>query len=215
MIRFGFGGLGGFAWQSLLDGGTGAAWNDFVSLWHSRFAAYAPLEAKSGAAAQAGIVPQAGLETTAAASSPAAAVPQSAGAAEKADPQAAFAALAESNDHFGTLYSYDFSEQMMAKLTGKDALDRGVWHGALSAGSFEADVAKALGDALTPGHGLFFTPDTGDLAGQAFLVVDGNGVAGFQAGDDMVYALMPVYLHWGDVHAVTPFDQILVAPHGG
>ena len=208
-----FSGVGAATWQSLLGDGATSSWADLVSLWHTRFAASAPLELKSGAAAQAGIVPHLAAESTATAQS--AGEPQDAEHSAAADPVAAFHALADESGRFGTIFSYDFSEKAMAKLTGADALDRGIWHGALSASTFEADIAHALGDKLTPGHGLFFTPDTGDFAGQAFLVVDANGQAGFQAGEDMVFELMPVYLHWGDIHAVTPLDQLVAAPHVG
>ena len=34
-----------------------------------------------------------------------------------------------------------------------------------------------------------FTPTSGNLAGHAFLIVDGNGTAGYQAGADLVIEL--------------------------
>jgi hypothetical protein len=34
---------------------------------------------------------------------------------------------------------------------------------------------------------LLFTPSTGDLHGHTLMVVDANGVAGYQAGHDMVF----------------------------
>ncbi len=36
---------------------------------------------------------------------------------------------------------------------------------------------------------MIFTPDLGTLAGDHFLVVDANGVAGYQAGQDLVIEL--------------------------
>jgi hypothetical protein len=36
---------------------------------------------------------------------------------------------------------------------------------------------------------VLFTPTTGNLAGHAFLIVDENGVAGYQAGADVVIEL--------------------------
>ena len=36
---------------------------------------------------------------------------------------------------------------------------------------------------------MLYSPDAGDLAGTLFLVVDGNGEAGYQAGEDFVFAL--------------------------
>ena len=35
----------------------------------------------------------------------------------------------------------------------------------------------------------FSRPDSGDLAGVIFLVVDGNGEEGYQAGEDFAFAL--------------------------
>jgi Ca2+-binding RTX toxin-like protein len=62
--------------------------------------------------------------------------------------------------------------------------------GSLSAASFDEDLAAALGeDGLGAGRAVLFTPDAGDLAGTLFLIVDGNGEAGYQAGEDFVFAL--------------------------
>lgn len=62
--------------------------------------------------------------------------------------------------------------------------------GSLSAASFDEDLAAALGeDGLGAGKAVLFTPDAGDLAGTLFLIVDGNGEAGYQAGEDFVFAL--------------------------
>ena len=36
---------------------------------------------------------------------------------------------------------------------------------------------------------MLYAPDAGDLAGKLFLVVDANGVAGYQEGEDYVFAL--------------------------
>ncbi len=70
-------------------------------------------------------------------------------------------------------------------VTGFDAAVAG---GALSLASAAADLTAALG-SLGAGHAVLFTPDAGDLAGNLFLVVDGNGVAGYQEGEDYVFAL--------------------------
>lgn len=70
-------------------------------------------------------------------------------------------------------------------VTGFDAAVAG---GTLSVASAAADLAAALG-GLGAGHAVLFTPDAGDLAGAVFLVVDGNGVAGYQEGEDYVFAL--------------------------
>jgi Ca2+-binding RTX toxin-like protein len=67
-----------------------------------------------------------------------------------------------------------------------DILDRG----ALSLASFDADLAVALGGLLGGGEAALFTADAGDMAGRNFLVIDGNGQAGYQAGQDYVLELV-------------------------
>jgi hypothetical protein len=38
-------------------------------------------------------------------------------------------------------------------------------------------------------HAVLFTPDSGDLAGDTFLIVELNGTAGYQASQDLVIKL--------------------------
>lgn len=52
---------------------------------------------------------------------------------------------------------------------------------------FNQELAAAVnGTNLLAGHAVLFTPDSGSLAGHVFLVIDQNGVAGYQAGADYV-----------------------------
>jgi Ca2+-binding RTX toxin-like protein len=60
--------------------------------------------------------------------------------------------------------------------------------GTLSTASFNADLGAVLG-GLGAGRAVWFAPDAGDLAGKIFLIVDGNGVAGYQTGEDYVLAV--------------------------
>lgn len=66
--------------------------------------------------------------------------------------------------------------------------DSAIETGALSEASFGEDLGAALG-GLGAGHAVFFRPDSGDLAGVIFLIVDANGEEGYQAGEDFVFAL--------------------------
>ena len=66
--------------------------------------------------------------------------------------------------------------------------DAAVRAGSLSNASFDGDLAAALA-GLGAGRAVLFAPKGGDLAGNVFLVVDGNGQAGYQAGEDYVFAL--------------------------
>ena len=62
--------------------------------------------------------------------------------------------------------------------------------GRLSTANFDANLATAIGSAqLAAGHAVLFTPTVGNLAGHTFLIVDANGVAGYQAGQDYVFDL--------------------------
>jgi hypothetical protein len=70
------------------------------------------------------------------------------------------------------------------------AVDASVTTGTLSTASFDTDLANAIGSAqLGAHHAVIFTPDSGTLARDNFLVIDSNGVAGYQAGQDLVIKL--------------------------
>ena len=83
-------------------------------------------------------------------------------------------------------------------VTGVDAT---VGAGTLSTASFDANLAAVIGAGqLAASHAVLFQADAGDLAGLTFLVVDANGVAGYQAGSDYVIQLTtpPASLVTGD-----------------
>ncbi len=60
--------------------------------------------------------------------------------------------------------------------------------GSLSTATFDDDLAAVLGD-LGAAQAVWFAPDAGDLAGQVFLIVDGNDQPGYQPGEDFVFAV--------------------------
>ena len=60
--------------------------------------------------------------------------------------------------------------------------------GALSTATFNDDLAAAAA-GLAADQAVWFAPDQGDLAGQIFLIVDGNGLPGYQEGEDYVIAV--------------------------
>lgn len=72
-------------------------------------------------------------------------------------------------------------------------------NGNLSTGSFNADLQAALG-GLAVGNAVLFKPTGGTLNGTTFLVVDTNGVAGYQADADYVIQLTnnPLTIATGD-----------------
>ena len=62
-----------------------------------------------------------------------------------------------------------------------------VTSGALSTASFDANLASVISSSrLGAHHAVLFTPNSGTLKGQTFLVVDLNGTAGYQSGHDLV-----------------------------
>lgn len=78
-------------------------------------------------------------------------------------------------------FAFDFA------VTGVDAT---VTTGGLSTANFDADLGAAIGvGQLAANHAVLFQASAGDLNGQTFLVVDANGVAGYQAGADYVIRL--------------------------
>jgi hypothetical protein len=103
----------------------------------------------------------------------------------------AYTAVSESTGaHYDTIADFHFGEDVIDLPVTVTALDAAVSHGSLSTASFDADLSAALGaSALGAGHAVLFTADQGELSGQTFLVVDANGQAGYQAGEDYVIHL--------------------------
>ena len=60
--------------------------------------------------------------------------------------------------------------------------------GSLSTATFNDDLAAVLA-GLGAAQAVWFAPDSGDLAGQIFLIVDGNDQPGYQPGEDFVFAV--------------------------
>jgi Ca2+-binding RTX toxin-like protein len=98
-------------------------------------------------------------------------------------------------------------DQIDGFVFGTDTLDLPGTHnsyetlnsGALSASSFDADLAAAMSPILQASDAVFFTADSGDLAGRLFLIVDQNGVDGYQAGEDLVVEFLNTTLPMGPI----------------
>jgi Ca2+-binding RTX toxin-like protein len=66
-------------------------------------------------------------------------------------------------------------------------IDTAVTGGTLTASNFDNKLAGAIGAAeLHAGDAVLYTPSAGYLTGHILLVIDANGVAGYQAGADYV-----------------------------
>jgi len=82
---------------------------------------------------------------------------------------------------------HDSFQFFSAVVTGVDAA---IAAGTMREGHFEDDLVASVNAAhLAAGHAVLFTASAGNLSGHTFLVVDANGVAGYQAGQDYVMQL--------------------------
>ncbi len=71
------------------------------------------------------------------------------------------------------------------------AVDTEVASGLLGSGHFDANLTSAIGASQLGAHdAVLFTPTSGNLAGDTFLIIDVNGQAGYQAGEDLVIQLV-------------------------
>jgi Ca2+-binding RTX toxin-like protein len=69
-------------------------------------------------------------------------------------------------------------------------IDDVVNDGELSEATFDTDLAAAIGAGeLGASHAVIFVAEDGDLVDHSFLIVDANGTAGYQAGEDFVMEL--------------------------
>jgi hypothetical protein len=97
-------------------------------------------------------------------------------------------AAESSGADYDILADFDAASDKIDLEVTVSGFDAAIAGGSLSEGSFNADLGTALA-GLGAGRAVFYAPDAGDLAGTVFLVVDANGVAGYQAGEDYVFAL--------------------------
>ena len=66
-------------------------------------------------------------------------------------------------------------------------IDQTLASGSLSTTSFDDDLAAAMNSShLAPHHAAIFIPDSGTLHAHKFMIIDANGVAGYQVGEDYV-----------------------------
>lgn len=92
-----------------------------------------------------------------------------------------------SGARYDSILDFQFGTDRIDLPVAVTGFDAAVAAGALSGASFDADLSAVFGAAaLGAGRAAWFTPSGGDLAGQTFLIVDGNGVAGYQPGEDYV-----------------------------
>ncbi len=85
---------------------------------------------------------------------------------------------------------FDFHRDLVQFATVTDTGGHQGTNTAINAATFDADLTTAMASTLQAHEAIYLTPNSGDLAGHNFLIVDGNGVAGYQAGADLVIELV-------------------------
>jgi hypothetical protein len=98
------------------------------------------------------------------------------------------AASESSSLDYDSLLDFNPSEDRIDLPATVSGFSAAVTSGSLSAATFDADLTAVFA-GLGAGSAGVFAPTAGDLAGTLFLVVDGNGQAGYQPGEDFVFAL--------------------------
>jgi len=100
---------------------------------------------------------------------------------------------ASTGPSYDLILGVNFAHDKFDVTTGIDAvtgIDTAVKSGSLSNATFNTDLAADLGSTkLSADHAVLFTASAGQLIGDTFLVVDLNGMAGYQANADLAIRL--------------------------
>lgn len=103
------------------------------------------------------------------------------------DDQFVYAGAYESSSTaFDTISGFNFNSHDLIDLPNAVTSVATLNGGALDSATFDADLGAAVGGLLGVGAAVLYTPNSGSYAGQHFLVVDGDGLAGYAAGVDFV-----------------------------
>ena len=100
------------------------------------------------------------------------------------------AASDSSSNLYDTVTGFTASQDHFNMPVAVTSLGAPVAGGSLNSASFDADIASAVG-AIAAGEAIVFTPSSGDEHGAniSFLIVNIDGVAGYQGGSDLVIRL--------------------------
>ena len=91
---------------------------------------------------------------------------------------------------YDTLTDFNASADVIDLWFQVTGVDTAITSGSLSPLTFDSNLASTVGAAKLAGHhAVLFTPNAGMLSGKTFLIVDANGVAGYQANADLVILL--------------------------
>jgi Ca2+-binding RTX toxin-like protein len=76
---------------------------------------------------------------------------------------------------------------LSVEVTG---IDSAIFVGSVGTRRFDSDLSSVVNGAhLAPHHAVLFAPSSGALVDKTLLIVDANGVAGYQPGADLVIVL--------------------------
>jgi large repetitive protein len=91
---------------------------------------------------------------------------------------------------YDTITDFNASADLIDLWFQVTGVDTAITSGSLSQWSIDSNLASAVGAAkLGAHHAVLFTPNAGVLSGKTLLIVDANGVAGYQANADLVILL--------------------------
>jgi Ca2+-binding RTX toxin-like protein len=91
---------------------------------------------------------------------------------------------------FDTVHGFDAGMDQFLLPVSVTGIDPAITSGMLRKQFFDSDLARVADAAhLLASHATVFTVSQGNFNNQTFLVVDGNGVSGYQAGADYVFRL--------------------------
>lgn len=122
-----------------------------------------------------------------------------------------YAGVTDSNGaRHDTINGFNAARDDIDVQNGVNSVDAAVTTGSLSTATFVTDLKADLGATQLHAHdAVLFTADSGDLSGDTFLVIDQNGVAGYQSDGDLVIQLTGSTnlssLSAADFHAQTVF----------
>ncbi|CAN5532394.1 hypothetical protein BH10PSE6_BH10PSE6_30280 [soil metagenome] len=97
-------------------------------------------------------------------------------------------AAQSSGPAYDTVVGFNAAIDRFDLWTSVAGVDTPITSGSLSSASFDANLATAM-IGLVSQHAVLFTANAGNLAGTNFLVIDANGVSGYQSGADLAVRL--------------------------
>jgi hypothetical protein len=99
-------------------------------------------------------------------------------------------ALDSTSDHYDTIKGFNAQTEFFDLPATVAGIDPRITSGRLSDAHFNQDLAAAVNaTTLLAQHAVLFRPDKGAHAHEHYLIVDANGVAGYQAREDFVFRL--------------------------